>query len=190
MKRMLLCIIGLALTAPVVLEAQTRWGVKGGVNFATVTVDDHIGPSPNAITGFHVGPVVETMARHHSSIGTEAAILFTRKGFELNHANIASDYIEVPLSLKWRLNLPVVRPYLKAGPYASILVSKDYYSIESFSLEAKRFNAGVNLDLGVDIMHLQLGLNFNWGLTNTYAANDAAYKYMNRTFALTAALLL
>jgi len=203
-KRWLL-IIGLAIAAPIAMQAQMRWGVKGGINFSHVTVsEENVGKYVNGATGYHIGPVIEYMQNKFSSAGIEAALLFTRKGFDIDGGSLAkmrvmNDYIEIPVNLKWRVNLPVIKPFLSVGPYFNFRVGgKGEWSLGILSgssssssgpLESQDFNAGLNLGAGFDIMNVQLGLNFNWGLTDAYKIPVMDITAKDRTFALTAAVM-
>ncbi|MDR1780390.1 MAG: PorT family protein [Tannerella sp.] len=202
-----LLIIGLAIAAPIAMQAQMqmRWGVKAGINFSHVTVsEENVGNYVNSATGYHLGPVIEYMQNKFSSAGIEAALLFTRKGFDIDGGSIAkmhimNDYIEIPVNLKWRVNLPVVKPFLTIGPYVNFRVGgKEEWSLGLLSgssssssglLESQDVNAGFNLGAGFDIMNIQLGLNFNWGLTDAYKVPGLDVTAKDRTFALTAAVM-
>jgi len=208
-----LLIIGLAIAAPIAMQAQMqmRWGVKAGINFSHVTVSESsvgdartsLGDYVNSKTGYHLGPVIEYMQNKFSSAGVEAALLFTRKGFDIDagsiNMHIMNDYIEIPVNLKWRVNLPVVKPFLTIGPYVNFRVGgKEEWSLGGLSLsssssavlfKSQDVNAGLNLGAGFDIMNIQLGLNFNWGLTDAYKVPGLDVTAKDRTFALTAAVM-
>lgn len=85
---------------------QTSFGVKGGVNFATVTGDDF--DSPDSRTSFHVGVVGEFPLADIFSLQVEA--LYSGQGFESNvdggiiggdgKVEYQLDYINVPVLAK------------------------------------------------------------------------------------------
>jgi hypothetical protein len=181
--------------ATTVANAQLRWGAKGGVNFSRVAVEEKK-LDTDGITGYHIGPVVEVMSKGLlSNIGLEAALLYTRKGFEYSGKDFRNDYLEVPVNFKWRLNFPLVKPFVAIGPYAGVRIGgKEQWDVIIAQIESKSFIAGMNLGLGLDIVKkLQLGMNFNWAITDNYKTLSVlqaadAITAKNRTFALTAAV--
>jgi len=180
------------------MYAQLHFGVKGGVNVSTVKFSKDIIASEN-ITGFHIGPMLEFMP---GPIGIDAAVLFSQKGFHDKEANenFKSNYIDVPVNLKMKIGLPLVSPYVAAGPYVSFLVggdkekfTVDYDAIKG-QLKAKTFGAGLNFTVGAEIAsRLQAGLTYNLGLTDNYSefnVSDAnAYHGKPHTWMLFAAVL-
>ncbi len=82
------------------------FGVKGGVNFATVTGDDF--DSPDSRTSFHVGLLAEFPMTEMFSLQAEA--LYSGQGFETDidgglfggegHVEYQLDYINVPVLAK------------------------------------------------------------------------------------------
>jgi hypothetical protein len=64
----------------------------------------------------------------------------------------------------------VAGAYLSAGPYAQ-------FNFDNFSeqIESKSFGAGLNFGLGVELLsHLQIGANYQLGLTNNFGDFKAA----------------
>ncbi|RZJ31853.1 MAG: PorT family protein [Flavobacterium sp.] len=86
-------------------ESKTvRFGIKGGVNFASITGDDF--DSPNARTAFHVGGLLEFPLTDMFSLQGE--VLYSGQGFESDyeaidgngHIEYHLDYINVPILAK------------------------------------------------------------------------------------------
>lgn len=67
-----------------------RFGVKGGVNFATVTGDDF--DSPDSRTSFHVGLLGEFPVTEMFSVQAEA--LYSGQGFESDITGAGGDKVE------------------------------------------------------------------------------------------------
>ena len=102
--------------------------------------------------------------------------------------DIKNDYIDVPVNLKWKFGLPIVKGYLSAGPYVGFRVGGDkFWDIPGSvgdQLKAKSFNAGLNLGAGVELIkHLQVGL------TDDYSASKFELNGKNRGWSITAAIL-
>ncbi|MDR1162172.1 MAG: PorT family protein [Tannerellaceae bacterium] len=178
-------IVGIALLAFMTLiivpvSAQVSFGVKGGVNISSVHFNQDVVSSDN-ITGFNIGPMVEIMVPY-VGVGVDAAILYSQKGMKDVKAKdvarvgteLTTDYIDIPVNFKWKFGLPVVKGYLAAGPYASFKISGEKVwnipGMVNSEFETKSFAAGLNFGLGAEVLrHLQVGFNYEWGLTNNYS---------------------
>lgn len=146
------------------------------------------------VTGFNIGPMVEVMAPI-MGVGFDAAILYSQKGIGVkSEKDIKNDYIDVPVNLKWKFGLPIIKGYLAAGPYVGFRVGGDkLWDIPGSvgdQLKAKSFNAGLNLGAGVELIkHLQVGFNYALGLTDDYSASKLELNGKNRGWSITAAIL-
>lgn len=175
MKKMKWFLLAVALLAAPAMQAQLRFGVKGGVNIASVKFNQDVIDSEN-ITGFHIGPMIE-MVIPVAGLGVDAAVVYSQKGFGLNDKGYRNDYIDVPVNLKYKIMLPLVKPYVAAGPYASFRVSGDKLrkipgSI-SEQLKTKSFGAGLNFTAGAEVFDIvQVGLTYSLGLTDNYETLD------------------
>lgn len=176
-------------------EAQLRFGVKGGVNISSVHFNSDLLDADN-VTGFQIGPMIETSIPL-VGVGVDAAILYSQKGMGIGSEEIKTDYIDVPVNLKWKFGLPIVKAYLAAGPYVGFRVGGDkVWKVIGEQIEAKSFSAGLNFGLGVELLsHLQVGINYGLGLTDNYSStalsvlNNEKTTGKNRGWAVTAAIL-
>lgn len=184
--------IGIVVLAGIVLpaSAQLRFGVKGGVNISSV----HISNLPenfnsSNVTGFHIGPMIEASIPLVGT-GVEAAVLYSQKGVEVNNEAMKVDYIDVPVHLKWKFGLPIVKGYLATGPYMAFRVGGDkVWNVVQQQIEAKTFGLGWDFGAGVEVInHLQVGFNYGLGLTNSYSL-DGESDGKNRGWMITAAIL-
>lgn len=188
-----LCAVAfLAVAIPA--QAQLRFGVKGGLNITSVHFDSDLLKSDN-VTGFHIGPMIEaTMPL--LGFGFDAALLYSQKGMESSSSGVKTtmktSYIDVPVNLKWKFGLPIVKAYLAAGPYASFRVGGDkIWNVLSDQLETKSFGAGLNFGAGVEVFnHLQVGFNYELGLTDNFSAKKLDLSSnKNRGWTISAAIL-
>ena len=174
----LLCIL-CALLVVSTTHAQFRFGVKGGVNIANATFNNDVYKLDN-VTGFHLGPVVEGMFGK-GGIGLDAAILYSQKGFKTEPETVKNAFLEVPVNLKFKFGLPLLNPYLAAGPYASFRIGGDEkWTLKENAIgvvnqmKTKDFGAGLNFTAGAEILNkLQIGLTYSVGLTDNYSSFDA-----------------
>ena len=198
-------IVGLVFAALLFLgigqvSAQVRLGVKGGLNIASVHFSTDVLQSDN-VTGFQIGPMIEG-SLPLVGLGFDAAILYAQKGLETKtvsgeKTSLKNDYIVVPVNLKWKLGLPVMKVYLAAGPYVGFRVggNKIWELPGSMvdQVKTKSFSAGLNFGAGVELIsHLQVGLNYGLGLTNNYSMESLSLTKSdgkNRGWSVTAAIL-
>ena len=184
------------LAVAIPAQAQLRFGVKGGLNITSVHFDSDMFKSDN-VTGFHIGPMIEaTMPL--LGFGFDAAILYSQKGTNSKVKNSDSEttlktsYLDVPVNLKWKFGLPIVKAYLAAGPYASFRVGGDkIWNIWNEQLKTKSFGAGLNFGAGVEVLnHLQVGFNYELGLTDNFSAEKLdLLSNKNRGWTISAAIL-
>lgn len=180
-------------------KAQIKFGIKGGLNISSVHFNSDILKADN-VTGFQVGPMIETTLPL-VGVGLDAAILYSQKGLEANtglsKTSMKTDYIDVPVNLKWKFGLPIVKVYLAAGPYVGFRVGGDKFwevpgSVKS-QIKTKSFSAGLNFGAGVELIkHLQVGINYGLGLTDNYSLETVDLSKSvgkNRGWSVTAAIL-
>lgn len=177
-------------------KAQVKFGIKGGVNITSVRFSRDIVKSDN-VTGFQVGPMIEaTMPLF--GVGIDAALLYSQKGMDASNQigseNIKTDYIDIPVNLKWKFGLPIIKAYLAAGPYVGFRVGGDkFWDIPgeiSGQMKAKSFNAGLNFGVGAELIkHLQVGFNYGLGLTDDFTSSKVDLSAKNRGWSITAAIL-
>lgn len=181
-------------------NAQLRLGVKGGLNISSVHFSSDVLKSDN-VTGFQVGPMIEG-SLPLVGVGFDAAILYAEKGLETQtvgggKTTLKNDYIDVPVNLKWKLGLPVVKVYLAAGPYVGFRVGGNkIWEIPGSMVDqvkTKNFSAGLNFGAGVELIsHLQIGLTYGLGLTDNYSVETPSLTKKdgkNRGWSVTAAIL-
>lgn len=174
-------------------QAQVKLGIKGGLNVSSVHFNKKVIGKDN-VTGFNIGPMMEVMVPV-MGIGFDAALLYSQRGIGLkSEDDLKNDYIDVPVNLKWKFGLPLVKGYLAAGPYIGFRVGGDkFWDIPGSigdQLKAKSFNAGVNLGAGVELVrHLQVGFNYTFGLTDDYVDAQREWNGKNRGWSVMAAIL-
>jgi len=181
MKKIIGLFIGLAAAGWLAMpaQAQLRFGVKGGVNFASVRLNKAVADAEN-VTGFHIGPTMEFLVPL-VGIGLDASVLYSQKGLE-------QDYIEVPVNLKWKAGFALLKGYIAAGPYIEFHLGGQDIKEQWTS---KSFGAGLNFGAGVEVFtHLNIGFNYGLGLTNNFGKPSIAdVRGKSSTPAITAAYL-
>ncbi len=121
-------------------------------------------------TGWTAGVMLEATVPI-IGIGADISAMYVRRNSEFMNANNISknnrDYIEIPLNLKYKFNLPIVSkflvPYLGLGPSVSFLTSRR--NIEN-AYRNKNVDWAFNFGIGVQLMsHLDINARYGLGLT-------------------------
>ena len=157
MKRNVVRIASLTLLLAVALvaasPARAQIGLTGGLNFNQL--DDINATNANAnfenSTGYHIGVFYDLGL---GPVAIRPAVIYRQVGtYEFNDLPLGTEEInlnaiEIPIDLRWRvLPLPLVKPYLLAGPVLTFPQSEDDFdSTESLNLNAD-IGAGVEITL-------------------------------------------
>lgn len=191
MKRVYLLILALVAWMAVPAQAQFKWGIKGGANISSIHFSDLPETfSTDNLTGFHIGPTIELMAPF-IGLGFDASILYSQTGMEIGTQKIKSDYLNVPVNLKWKIGIPAVKVFAAAGPYIGFrLGGGKIWDVIIDEVQSKSFSAGLNLGAGVElIQHLQISATYQLGLTDNYSVKQLKIDGKNRGWMISAAIL-
>lgn len=210
LKRTILAIVAVVAMA-IPASAQFAFGVKAGLNVNSVSYEDiksnfdsenRTGWTAGLTTEFTI-PVI--------GLGFDASVMYVHRLNETNNVENLDqsikdiltnedyrkqDFIEVPINLKYKLNLPVISkiavPYVYTGPSFMFLCSKQA-ATEAF--KSRKVDTNWNVGGGVQLLsHLQVGVNYGWGMNKaleiagatTSTGNDLG---KNKTWTITAAYL-
>lgn len=191
MKRFYLLMLILFSIVALPAQAQFSWGIKGGANISSLHFSDLPETfSKSNITGFHIGPTIELIAPV-VGLGFDASILYSQTGVEMGRQKIKNDYLDIPVNLKWKFGLPSLKVYLAAGPYVGFrLGGAKVWEVISDQISSKSFSAGLDFGAGVELFrHLQVGVNYQLGLTENYSMKNLNIGGKNRGWQLSAAIL-
>ncbi|WP_299107978.1 porin family protein [uncultured Tenacibaculum sp.] len=156
------------------LNAQeTKFGIKGGLNFAQITGANSL--KSDRKTDFNVGVMAEIPISEKFSFQPE--LLYSKQGSSVN-----LDYLNIPLLGKYYLTEGLS---IQAGPQIGFLLSANTNGV-NVKRSFKTFDFGVDVGLGYQFKNgLSLGARYNYGLSNisTGAANQyASTKIKNEVF--------
>ncbi|MDO4187068.1 MAG: porin family protein [Bacteroidales bacterium] len=182
----LMLAVGLLLMAMPV-DAQIRFGVKGGVNLTQV--ETNLKAIKDNSTGYFIGPMIEATIPG-IGLGVDGAIMYAQRGKD----ELKMEGVEVPLNLKLTIGAgSSLSIFLAAGP-DFFLNLKDIdlgaidATIQGYKAKEKKAQVGLNLGGGVKLMqHLQLGLNYMIPLGDSFSfkkaadavGEDESFKYKN-----------
>ncbi|WP_332455878.1 porin family protein [Petrimonas sp.] len=170
------------------VSAQLRFGIRGevGINKPSFTKDVY---SVENMNDFKVGPTLEFMLPV-VDFGIEGSVLYSNEKMNIKTVNeqemktvvedISNHSIDIPVNLKYKIGLiSPVKIFLAAGPYANFWLAGDDFKYEAFmdKVEAKKFQAGVNLGAGLEVInHVAVGFNYRMKLTDDYSVNEPAFE--------------
>lgn len=180
MKRNLLLLAACLLVS---LQGFCQFGVKAGMNFNTmgdITADYDKSSVANTFesavqnkTGFHVGvlykfqvPLVGVAVQPELIYSqTKGDVALEYSGLSPVKGKVSADYLQLPVSLQWGLDLILLRPFIQVVPYIGYCINKDT-SIKDLKLKTNDFNYGVGLGAGLDLWKLQVSGRYCWDLGN------------------------
>jgi hypothetical protein len=142
---LLVAVITLAATAvPVQAQILPSFGVTGGLNFGSLS--DAATVDLDQSTGYHVGVFGDV---GFGPVGLRASILYVRAG-SLSLPTAGSDnptvsFVSIPIDLQYGLGLPLVNPYLLAGPEARLPVG------DLADADARGVAVAINVGVGAEV---------------------------------------
>ncbi len=161
-------------------QAQIHLGIKGGLNFAKFNTDDM---TLDNATGWQAGLLLQFKVPI-IGLGLQPELLYSVKKADVDGQSNSIGYFEIPVNIRWAIELPLIRPYILVGPYFSYAAD---FSGDAFKNGLDRFDWGIGLGGGVEIWKIQIGIRYSWGLQNISSVDD--FKLKNNTFSLSAAFL-
>lgn len=168
-KHILLAVVAILAFAGTA-NAQFKFGPRVGINVNSLHFNESVLKSDNR-TGFNAGLEAEFTVPV-IGIGLDASLMYVRRTQEMGepiNATKHCDYFEIPVNLKWKMNIPViaklVKPYIFTGPSFAFLTSKRAITN---AYKNKSVDTSWNVGLGVEfISHLQISAYYGFGLNNS-----------------------
>ncbi len=190
----LVAVVTLSLSA----NAQFRIGPRLGMNVNSLHFDENFFNSENR-TGFTGGLQAE-FTIPVIGIGLDASLMYVRRSNEFRDDDDVvvrhSDYFEIPINLKWKMNIPVIakifKPYVFTGPSFAFMTSKR--AIDA-AIKYKGVDTSWNVGLGLEFFsHLQIAAYYGFGINSaieTINSNVETHKLSGKThcWTVTAAYL-
>ena len=201
MKRFWALALALAVIMPAM--AQFRFGVRAGLNVNSLHFNKEIFDENNR-AGF-TGGVMAEFTVPIIGVGADLGVMYVRRNSQFMQTladkttevqNLNSDYIEIPLNIKYKIGIPaissILKPYIFTGPSFAFLTSKKH--IENF-VHDKTCDIAWHFGLGLEFFnHLQVGASYGLGMTKAFqavnlAGDAAGIEGKNRYWTVTAAWL-
>ena len=155
-------------------RAYSQLGVKAGIY--TTNYSDLEGFKLSDNTGFHAGITYKFNILPVFTIQPD--ILYVEKKAKIaqedaldNSHSFNLQFIQVPVSLQYGINLMLVRPYFQVVPYINYAIAGDFPEGLRWN-DSKRLNGGIGLGGGVDIWKFQIGIRYNWDISKVGGAES------------------
>jgi len=186
----ILLVITLVLSATYT-QAQTRFGIKGGLNFSTVALSGGTGTiTPDSKTGFNLGVISEIPLA--TDFYLQPGLLFSTKGFKSDSETFSTNHIDIPINALYKLHAGSIKVLGFAGPYISYALSgksgSDNITFSGDNKDMNAFDFGLNFGAGVEISNFQITAQYGIGLTNSLA-NSGDVTMKNKVFGVSVAYL-
>jgi hypothetical protein len=172
------------------LQAQTKFGIKGGLNMSTMTFKMMgITVDPKSLMGFHFGAIAEMPLS--GNLFVQPGIFYSSKGskFEVGTEKFQANptFIDIPINLLYKLDLGSARLVVNAGPYLAYGISGD----QDFSTGTKEaikwgsnaetdmmkpMDYGLNFGAGVELSSIIISVNYGLGLSNLSPESSVTFK--------------
>lgn len=207
----ILAVSAVALAGIGTANASWRFGIKAGLNLDNIKLsdvassldkDNRCGWTAGVMTEFEV-PII--------GICADASLMYTRmeNSFTIpmvestgqtsttlmTEGDAGKNFIEIPINVKWKLNIPVVasivKPYIFTGPTFAFKMGKN---AASDIVKVRNTQVAWNLGLGVELIkHLQISGSYGFGINNVVdkvtSVSVEDMKLKNNYWTVTAAYL-
>ncbi len=170
--------------------------IKGGLSMSNMTIkDDNATYSDDfkTKTGFHIGVAGELPL--FAGVIFEPGLMFATKGYKIDlaDASISLNYVDVPLNLKYKLDIGNFAIWGSVGPYIGVgfsgkrkmtLLGKDIEEDVEFGedKDLKMLDYGLGFGAGIEYHRIILGVYYNTGLANISNIDLANHKANNKVF--------
>lgn len=170
-------------------QAQVQFGIKGGLNVTSMSLDkDKLLDTENQ-AGFFIGPTVK-FTLPIVGLGIDASALYDQREAKIKgdingnkvetSSKLKTQAINIPINVRYGVGLgSVANVFFFAGPQFGFNVGDKNKSIfqDAAEWKLKSSNFSVNVGLGFTVLsHLQVSANYNiaCGKTGDVTVSDAA----------------
>ena len=156
-----------ALMTAVPAKAEVKFGLKGGLNLTSMSLDESVINKSNQ-AGFFIGPTLK-FTLPVVGLGIDASALYDQRKAEVEGVDVKEQSIQIPVNLRYGIGLgSTASIYFFAGPQFGFNVGDK--SIVSTAGEWTFNSSNLSANVGAGLMllgHLQLSVNYNFGLGKT-----------------------
>ena len=156
-----------ALMTAVPAKAEVKFGVKGGLNLTSMSLDAKAIDKSNQ-AGFFIGPTFK-FTLPIVGLGFDASALYDQRKAEVDDTSIKQQSIQIPINIRYGIGLgSTASIYFFAGPQFGFNVGDKDIKTDVGNWTFKSSNISANVGLGLMLLrHLQISANYNFGLGKT-----------------------
>ena len=198
MKKVFTVLFVAAVMVAMPVQAQVKFGVKGGLNVSSMKFNESAFKSSNQ-AGWFIGPTVQ-LSLPLAGVGADISAFYDQKNLGVDDdETIKQQSILVPVNLRWKFGLSsLVGVYLAAGPQFGFNVGGGNFSLTnvgdySETFQLKKSNLSINLGAGAYVTkHVEVGFAYNIPLGNTgdvtvFSGAKEAFNFKTNTWQISAA---
>ena len=174
-KMMKMAVLAAALTLSANASAQTKLGLKGGINTSEVSVNDDVWKTDNRL-GFFIGPTVK-FTLPIVGLGMDISALYEKRESKMKSEDgklgsvVSREQLAIPINARYSFGLgETANIFLFAGPQVAFNLGKKDKEIvpEVADWTLKSSNFSINLGIGCTLVsHLQATIGYNIALGKT-----------------------
>ena len=167
-------VFAFAFTQNANAQLLPEFGIKGGLNYATINNLDGTDYKPGLLLGAFLKLNVPA-----SPVSIQPELLYVQYGG--NNANsdqsMRFNYIQIPVLLKFGFGIPAApaKPNVYFGPYMGFNTKAEFDDGNGNTSDIddviKDTDIGVVVGVGLDVSKLRLGIRYTAGLTSLYEDN-------------------
>ena len=168
MKKILtIAVLFAALMTAVPAKAEVKFGLKGGLNLTSMSLDANAISKSNQ-AGFFIGPTFK-FTIPIVGLGFDASALYDQRKAEVDDTSIKQQSIQIPINLRYGIGLgSTASIYFFAGPQFGFNVGDKDIKTDVGNWTFKSSNISANVGLGLMLLgHLQVSANYNFALGKT-----------------------
>ena len=168
MKKILtIAVLFAALMTAVPAKAEVKFGLKGGLNLTSMSLDANAISKSNQ-AGFFIGPTFK-FTIPIVGLGFDASALYDQRKAEVDDTSIKQQSIQIPINIRYGIGLgSTASIYFFAGPQFGFNVGDKNIvsSVGDWTFKSSYVSANVGAGLML-LSHLQVSVNYNFGLGKT-----------------------
>ena len=175
MKKILtIAVLFAALMTAVPAKAEVKFGLKGGLNLTSMSLDANAISKSNQ-AGFFIGPTVK-FTIPIVGLGFDASALYDQRkgtisGVNGNETSIKEQSIQIPINLRYGFGLGnTASIYIFAGPQFGFNVGDKKTNLVNEALDWRMKDSSLSANVGLGLMllnHLQVSANYNIAMGTT-----------------------
>lgn len=194
MKKIILSAALALLMGLQTVNAQVKFGVKGGLNVTSMSLSSKVFDADNQV-GFFIGPTAK-ISLPLTGLGVDIAALYDQRSakpdFEVPDDGLTTtsadklkmQSIQIPVNLRYGVGLgSTASAFIFAGPQFGFNVGDKEKHLNFGDWKLKTSNFSVNVGLGVSLLqHLQISANYNiaCGTTGDIGFKDVTSGVINK----------